>query len=189
MKLTDEQRRRVEENVRLVYDRLNKAGYVGSRQDAEQECFLALCIAACNYDESRSKFSTYAVSCIDAKIRTLKAKEDLWSPTRQFKKDKNGKVKNTYVGFKAISLNQKIEGNDEDVELMDIIPSAEEPLEDKVIRSIDLQSAMDTLSETDRRILQLRMDGYTYGKIAEIIGISQPHACRRVKKIVEKLNR
>lgn len=189
MKLTDEQRSMVEENIRLVYDRLNKAGYVGNRQDAEQECMLALCVAACNYDASRSKFSTYAVSCIDAKIRTLKAKGDLWSPTRQFKKEADGKVKNTYVGFKAISLNQKIEGNDEEVELMDIIPSAEEPLEDKVIRGLDFQSVLSKLSEMDRRILQLRMDGYTYNKIAEIIGISQPHACRRVKKILEKLNR
>lgn len=183
MRLTDEQRRMVEDNVKLVYRCLNEAGYVGNRQDAEQELMLALCAAAYNYDSSRGKFSTYAVSCIKSKIKTLKAKADLWSPTRQFKKGTR-----MFVGFKPCSLNAKIEGNDEELELMDVIPSTETPVEEQVIESIDVQAFLAEIDPRDKQILEMRAQGYTYQEIGDAIGISQPHVCRRVKKLVEKLN-
>lgn len=181
--LTDEQRHMVENNVNLVYKCLNSAGYVSSRSDAEQELMLELCAAARNYDSSKGKFSTYAVACIKHRIKELKAKGDLWGATRQFKKGEQ-----MYVGFKVTSLNRKMEGNDEELEQIDIIPSTEISVEDAVLSNLTFGQFMAQLSDKDRRILEMRLEGYTYQEIADYIGISEAHACRRVKQLVKKLN-
>lgn len=184
MKLTDEQRRMVENNVKLVYSCLRNVGYVGNRQDVEQELMMELCKAAYRYDASKgTQFSTYAVSCIKSKIRTIKAKRGLWSATRQFKKGQE-----MYVGFEVTSLNRKIDGNDEELELMDIIPSTETPMEDQVLARIEIDRFAESLTGNDKTIIEMRMQGYTYQEIADKIGISETHACRRVKKLVQKLN-
>lgn len=184
MKLTNEQRLMVEDNMRLVYWVIREAGYVGDKQDAEQELMWELCKAAYRFDPTKgTKFSTYAMSCLKSKMKTLKAKRGLWSPMRQHKKGKP-----IFVGFEVTSLNRKVETPNDVVELMDVIPSGEISMEEMAIDRIDLERFIEALQRKDRRIIEMRMQGYTYREIANEIGDSEAYVCRRVKKLVEKLN-
>lgn len=181
MRLTEEQKRLVEDNIKIVYSCLKSAGYTDSPKDLEQEAMLALCIAAINYDDSKGQFSTYAFACVSAKIRTVCAKSGLWSATRKFGKGK------MYEGFRVDSLNRQIPGNDDEVELIEVIPSVSPTPEDIVIAKFQLSSMLAKLSDTDKSIVLLRLQGYTFREIAKKVGFTATHVCRRFNKFVENI--
>ena len=65
MRMTDEQRKLVEDNHNLIYGFLNKKELTDDYYDIVA---LGLCKAAMNYDESKGRFSTLAFKCMDREI-------------------------------------------------------------------------------------------------------------------------
>lgn len=67
-KLTDEQRKLIEENMNLVYftvDRYFKKSYfIVEKEELIQEGFFSLCKCIPFYDEKKGKISTFIVKCI-----------------------------------------------------------------------------------------------------------------------------
>lgn len=69
---------------------------------------------------------------------------------------------------------------DDEFEIEDPISS----FEDEVVENIDVQKFMAKLDETDKQILQMREDGYTYKEIADSVGFKTHSAViKRINKI------
>lgn len=66
MKMTDEQRKLVENNHSLIYGYLNKKGL--ESDEFYDLAAIGLCNAAMTYDSSKGVFSTYAFACIDREV-------------------------------------------------------------------------------------------------------------------------
>lgn len=157
----------------LVYDTANKLG-VGNNPDAIQEGFYGLIKAAQSYDSSRGiAFSTYAVPTIKGYI--LKSlHEDKIIP------DKRVDGKNYSSAGVVDSLDRTIGNNDEDgmtVLNRHIVDDSE-----SVIRRIDLERALDKLTEDQKIVWDLKLKGLTESEISKRIGKSQPHVSRLIRK-------
>ena len=64
------------------------------------------------------------------------------------------------------------------------IPDDSVNVESTVLEPIAVSKFLDTLSETDRKILTMRMDDVTFEKIAEELGFKTPSAIhKRIRKI------
>ena len=59
-------------------------------------------------------------------------------------------------------------------------------LEGDTAANVDVERFMATLSEKDRQILELRVEGYTYQEIADTVGYKTHSA---VKKRIDKIGR
>ena len=59
-------------------------------------------------------------------------------------------------------------------------------LEGDTAAKVDVESFMATLSETDRQLLELRVEGFTYQEIADKVGYKTHSA---VKKRIDKIGR
>jgi RNA polymerase sigma-B factor len=89
--------------------------------------------------------------------------------------------------YTARSLTTLHEGQDGDVELIDLLEDEErgyEAADNRELLAVGLQS----LDERERRILQLRfVEGLTQSQIAADIGVSQMHVSRLLRQTLEKL--
>jgi RNA polymerase sigma-70 factor (ECF subfamily) len=55
-------------------------------------------------------------------------------------------------------------------------------------RSLGLQAALRCLSETDRAIATLHLEGYEHAEIADVIGISNNHVAVKLHRIKQQLS-
>ena len=60
-------------------------------------------------------------------------------------------------------------------------------LEDTVVMGIDMNIALRRLPQNERRVVLLEYGGYTQREIGEVLGISQRHAGRTLKRAKSKL--
>jgi RNA polymerase sigma-B factor len=91
--------------------------------------------------------------------------------------------------YTARSLTTLHEGQDGDVELIDLLEDEERGYEAAENREL-LASGLQSLDERERRILQLRfVEGLTQSQIAADIGVSQMHVSRLLRQTLEKLER
>lgn len=86
----------------------------------------------------------------------------------------------------AFSLDElyKVERGDE-VLFADMIAD-ERRFEEESIANIHFENMFNSLNETEKRIISLRMDGKTQQEIGKACGISQAQASRIIKKIYQK---
>lgn len=139
----------VEENLSLVYYTIKKH-YPGKLNDEDiVQCGnLGLCQAADTWDESKSRFSTYAVTCIKNAITS-----ELRTRTKH---------------YNVLSLDYETHDSEGDtVTLGDIIPGGED------VDYVDLQPLYDRLDEQDREVLNLSRLGLRTQEISERLGISR----------------
>ena len=153
-RLTDAQRRLVEENLRLVGYTLNKY-YPISIPEGETEDFnsigcIGLCRAAAHYNPEEGPFAPYAIQSIRREIR------------REFVDRYRAKRKHEAL----LTLDALTE---DDKALEEAIPDGQVSVE--LLASLHI--AMDTLPPTERDILQRRMDGERHREIAADMGYTR----------------
>ena len=84
-----------------------------------------------------------------------------------------------------VSLEQTF--GDENYGPMFFIPDASTHVEEHVISKVFLESFLETLSEQDRRLLELRWQGYTWTEIAQRLGYaSHSGVLKRVNSILKR---
>lgn len=170
-----------------------------------------------NFDVSKNvMFSTYAVPMIRGEIKRyvrdsvsilrvsrqvkdlayhcFKAKEELTQQLERSPKYLNIKkeqVKEAFESFNPVmSFSEPINNTDEDsLELYDIISDPED-LEEKVITNLTLKTALNSLDEIERRIIDNRyFEGLTQMEVAQEFNISQAQVSRLEKQALKNMRK
>ncbi len=120
-------------------------------------------------------------------VREFRCFEDFADHTSTDKIDYYRKWYHTRSKHPQISLEQYLDGSLDQYDGYDIerdVIDPRMPFEDYVITKVDTESFMSGLSDMDRRILELRLDGKTYEEIASEVGFKTHSAVlKRIKKI------
>lgn len=141
----------------------------GSNEDLQQEGLLAIINAVRTFDiEKSNNFGAYVTMCVRSKIIDT---------IRSASRDKH----------KALNTAKSISGDNEIYKIENLLESAE-PAHDPISAYVEMEtrenfytSIKNLLNGKQLTLLQLYFDGYSYGEIAEKLGIS-------VKKVDNTLN-
>lgn len=168
MKLTEEQKKLVEENHGLIYWFAKK--YHVPIEEYYDVLAQGLCMAAYHYDPSKCSFSTYAYLCMNTEM---------------------------HVEYRKTLRKSEIpQGNifhyENAWQLSDLIPTNEKT-ENKVIDRISYENLIsllnDILNDKDKEVLSYILNGLTMREIAKIEGTSHQAIHNRMKKIREKVKK
>ena len=168
MKLTEEQKKLVEENHSLIYWFAKK--YHIPIEDYYDVLAQGLCMAAYHYDPSKCSFSTYAYLCMNTEM---------------------------HVEYRKTLRKSEIpQGNifhyENAWQLSDLIPTNEKT-ENKVIDKISYENLTsllnDILNDKDKEVLNYILNGLTMREIAKIEGTSHQAIHNRMKKIRDKVKK
>ena len=168
MKLTEEQKKLVEENHNLIYWFAKK--YHVPIEEYYDVLAQGLCMAAYHYDPSKCSFSTYAYLCMNTEM---------------------------HVEYRKTLRKSEIpQGNifhyENAWQLSDLIPTNEKT-ENKVIDKISYENLIsllnDILNDKDKEVLTHIVNGLTMREIAKIEGTSHQAIHNRIKKIREKVKK
>ena len=168
MKLTEEQKKLVEENHNLIYWFAKK--YHVPIEEYYDVLAQGLCMAAYHYDPSKCSFSTYAYLCMNTIM---------------------------HVEYRKTLRKSEIpQGNifhyENAWQLSDLIPTNEKT-ENKVIDKISYENLTsllnDILNDKDKEVLSYILNGLTMREIAKIEGTSHQAIHNRMKKIREKVKK
>lgn len=136
----------------------------------------------------------------DLAYHCFKAKEELTqqlerSPTYEeiskYLNIKKEQVKEAFESFNPVmSFSEPINNTDEDsLELYDIISDSED-LEEKVITNLTLKTALNSLDEIERRIIDNRyFEGLTQMEVAQEFNISQAQVSRLEKQALKNMRK
>ncbi|CDE15862.1 rNA polymerase sigma factor [Clostridium sp. CAG:288] len=136
----------------------------------------------------------------DLAYHCFKAKEELTqqlerSPTYEeiskYLNIKKEQVKEAFESFNPVmSFSEPINNTDEDsLELYDIISDPED-LEEKVITNLTLKTALNSLNEIERRIIDNRyFEGLTQMEVAQEFNISQAQVSRLEKQALKNMRK
>lgn len=168
MKLTEEQKKLVEENHNLIYWFAKK--YHVPIEEYYDVLAQGLCMAAYHYDPSKCSFSTYAYLCMNTEM---------------------------HVEYRKTLRKSEIpQGNifhyENAWQLSDLIPTNEKT-ENKVIDKMSYENLIsllnDILNDKDKEVLTHILNGLTMREIAKIEGTSHQAIHNRMKKIREKVKK
>ena len=168
MKLTEEQKKLVEENHNLIYWFAKK--YHVPIEEYYDVLAQGLCMAAYHYDPSKCSFSTYAYLCMNTEM---------------------------HVEYRKTLRKSEIpQGNifhyENAWQLSDLIPTNEKT-ENKVIDKISYENLTsllnDILNDKDKEVLSHILNGLTMREIAKIEGTSHQAIHNRMKKIRDKVKK
>lgn len=159
--MNDAQQKLVEDNLNLVHHVIWRY-YSSFRfdEDIVSCATMGLCKAALTWDESKSKFTTYACSCIRNEIRM--------------------ELKSRQRRVETISLDTPI---DEGLTIGDTIADIEET--PKVID----YSFLDNLTQDEKVIFKLRSQGYKVEEIEVVTGYDHRKVLRIMRNIKAKYRR
>ena len=153
-------------NIGLVAFSLKSLNQNVFDEDLYDLGLAGLCKAINGFDESKgAKFDTYAVLVIRGEIlHSLRKKRVISSFSLDEPYDLgNGKLVNFY---EMIADNRRFE--------------------EEIIADMQMKQIFSTLSDREKKIISLSIDGKTQREIAEILGISQPFVSRIIKSIHNK---
>lgn len=165
-RLTDEQRKQVEDNHDLIYWYMHKYKL---RKEFYSTLALGLCMAARNYNPSLGCFSTIAYQYMRREVN------------RVFDHQKRS-CRDNPAGD-DISLELVIAQGNDVLTLGDVLPAAgnlEQDAENREILRM-LESRLKSLPERHRHILSLRWAGYDFTEIGAIVGCSRQNAWKIIK--------
>ena len=166
--LNDAQRKLVEDNLKLCHFMLHKMGIRGKYyEDCFQIACIGLCKAAANYQEEKSKFSSYATIC----IRNALAQE--WQKEKRWEK------------ANAVSLNSPVKITDGEVELLDLLPSLRTASES--VAQQEIWRAVETLPPRWRDVVILSAQGMTQQEIGDRLGVTRQAITQCLIKSREKI--
>jgi RNA polymerase sporulation-specific sigma factor len=160
--------RLVEDNMNLVYYIINQyyPTYLHN-EDVVQQGMLGLVKAADAWDESKSKFSTYASKCILNEIR-------LW-------------FRSECKHIDVQSLDYEISTDDGEFATVADLIACDDGMDYDLFHSYLLFQR--TLTDQEKEIIRLKLEDFTQTEIAEMLGCSRPNICRIIKKIGMKWRR
>lgn len=157
------------ENKKLIYLVLNKQfPWLIGDDDVEQCGLIGLWKACKMYDSDKSKFSTFATTCI---------RNEILMEMRRRK---------TLQKVEAVSLDMPVpvEGKEDgETSLMDVI---RDPDDHYAELEYDLTFLDDIASGRDIEILNMSMDGYSQVEIAERFKISRSYISRIINRTRKK---
>jgi RNA polymerase sporulation-specific sigma factor len=166
-----EAERLFEENEKLAYWWVqNHYPLTQHTDDIIQAALIGLWKAASTFSpEKGNKFATYAIICI---------RNEIWMQERT-------KIRSAKLCTRSLDEIIRDADGDEDTSLAHFFRdiSAEGELS-----RIQIQEFLETLSDRDRLLISLRVQGYTQKQISEKIGISQSYISRLLIKIEKKYN-
>ena len=153
------------DNEKLVYYTIHRffPDFQGD-EDVVQAGFIGLWKACISYDDSRNKFSTYAVRCIMNEIRVeLRHRAKLW---------KFGDI---------ASLDEPVyfDKNGSAVTLAHLVPDSHN---DYHVVDYDLSFLNNKLSERDVIVFKLSIYGFTATEIANMFGYTKAWASKIITK-------
>lgn len=137
--LTDEQRKLVEDNVKLAYEFVHKKGFTYGYEfeDAVQIALLGLIYAAMTFKENKSKFSTYAFLAMQSQFNI------------EYRKTKRQRES----GIINISLSEPIIEN-EDLSIEDTIVDSQDFVESIEV-AIATKDAYEKLNDKEKQVLNM----------------------------------
>lgn len=170
--MTDEQKRLVEDNTRLVNFALQKfcpdPQILGGEEDAWQIGCIGLCKAAINYDPCRGgKFSTLAVRCI---------RNELWQALRRAMGPKR------YPEKAPASLDRLV--GDDNIPLHQVIPDPDADTE-RQAETDRLHERMARAFEAEPVLFLAATKQITQQEASQLLGLSQPEISRRIRDILQ----
>lgn len=167
--LTKEQKTLVEENIGLIPFTMTKNGIASDYDEWYGVLAEGLCLAALNYDATVSQFSTFAIHCMENKIRHERRKT--------FASKRRGIT---------ISLDEPIhlEDSHKELTLQDIIGTS--LAVDEQFISFNFNNY---LTETEFFVIDLLMKGFGQEYIAGKLNMSQANVSRLIKKIRKKIRK
>lgn len=151
----------IESNMPLVTFCVLKVNNNIYDDDLFQEGCIGLIQAVDKYDSNRGvAFSTYATNCINGYIINYKNRNALIRPMR----DKGG-----YMQHPICDLNESVASR------TDLIQN--------IVDDIFFNEFLSSLSEREKKIVELRLDGMLQDEIHHIMGLSQPQISKILTKI------
>lgn len=163
--MTDEQKKIVEENHKLIFDYLWRHHY--PIEEYYDLAAIGLCKAAMTYDGESSKFSTYAYTCMRNEIIRYQQK---W---HRGKAIPDGLI---------LSIDMPVLENEESSTLANTLASSID-IEGEIINDITVTDIMSKLNDREKTVVYLRMRDYSYRQIAKVLGVS----CTRVGHIINEI--
>jgi len=149
----------IEDNVGLVYHIVNREypTYIGD-EDLIQCGMLGLCKAAEKWDESKSKFSTFAIICIRSEIQM------------EFRK------RARHQGI--LSLDYEVDDGEGGTSTF-----GDTIIGDEDVSYFDIGIDLTRLNEKERKTTELLLSGMSQFDVAKQVGVSTASVCRTVRKI------
>lgn len=164
MKMTDEQRKLVEDNHNLIYGFLNKKELTDDYYDIVA---LGLCKAAMNYDESKGKFSTLAFKCMDREMGIyytyLKRK--------------------TFIPENLVFSYNETANEDVSESIVDAVLPDNNDRIGYSLENIDFNCFMGLLKDKERQIIKCLKRGFNQKEIAEMMNMTQQAVSLNIKSI------
>ena len=183
------------DNLGLVYNVVRKCFKGYSQEDTEdllQEGFLTLYKVIDKFDESKGfKFSTYACSSIWGSLTKYAETRLKQKKSTSVKIGKN-KYKSIYLEVDILSLDSKVK-NYEDATVLDTIECDNNDF-DTLETELEVMWIIEELERVQKhnlkykdadKIILMKLEGYDYKKIGEILGVSRATVQNRVDAIKE----
>lgn len=171
MRMTDEQRKLVEDNHNLIYGFLNK-------KELDIDYYydivaIGLCNAAMTYDSTKGKFSTFAYGCMNREL----------------------KIYNNYLNRKKsvpedIVYSYNVKANEDVSEsIIDAVIEDSNNNIDYSTETISFNYFLNTLKDRERLIIEHLKNGLTQQEIAKELNRSQQAISLKVKEIRKRWER
>jgi len=175
----------IRENLGLVVSRVKRWNGGAYDDDMFQVGCEGLIKAVDKFDPGRGcKFATYAVPTIDGHILVYIQRTN--HTIRPLRKSMPGHDAYYYREVNSIDATKFY--NDEKLFVSDIIADIVNVEVDAISGQI-VDYMLSQLNETERRIIELRMEEYCQQEIAEIMNMSQAHVSRIIKKCKKLLSK
>lgn len=173
MKLTEEQRKLVEENHNLIYGFLRK--YKLDIDEYYDIAAFGLCKAAIKYDSSRGIFSSFAYECIKSEIYHQ------WSYDTRERRIPSSLIYSYNTSYDKESQEWRNFGL---IDMMWNINSRDTA--DIVIEEEKNLKFLSLLKEDEQLIVKYLVSGFLHGEIADRINVSRQAVSQKVRYIRKK---
>lgn len=169
IKITDEQRKLVEENHNLIYSFLYSNQF--SLEEHYDVAAIGLCKAAINFNPNKGySFATYAYKSMMMNI------------LQELRKGKNAK---SIPEYQIYYYQAKMKNDEEDTNShLNYLP-AKENVENDVITQITFEKCLESFKDKEKQMILLLSNGYTQREVGRKLGCSQPQVCRVKNKLLK----
>lgn len=189
-KLTEEQKKIIEENIPLVIY-IAKKYFTNDHmknQDIIQEGIYAMIKALPNYDPKKAKFSTYMYPTIDWHLKRVSIYKDRLIPIPHQNHLKEKTMERAEAARYVLSLDLKYNNDGEEGYTLKNILPADINIEKDTTNNIVLENAIKSLQWREKIIIIYRFYlDLNQSLIGKMLGISQAHTHRLEKKALKKL--